>query len=69
MGQGASRDRNQTWEVDAISDHQPKAGQHCSINVMQLSGDSSLLVTGGEDKVVRIWDIVKQEPKCLGRLK
>ena len=69
MGQGASRDRNQTWEVDAISDHQPKAGQHCSINVMQLSGDASMLVTGGEDKVVRIWDIVKPEPKCLGRLK
>ncbi|XP_037075653.1 WD repeat-containing protein 86-like isoform X2 [Pollicipes pollicipes] len=63
MGGGMSRDRNKNWDLEAIADHEG------SINVMAVSEDRSVLVTGAEDCTARLWNTEGAETECMGILR
>jgi WD40 repeat protein len=48
-----------------LESHEEHTG---SINCMQISDDLSVLVTGGDDKLVKLWDIKHEPVRCVGVL-
>ncbi|XP_015908185.1 WD repeat-containing protein 86 [Parasteatoda tepidariorum] len=61
-GGGHNRKKNEPFLLQEIRDH--KGG----INCMVLSDDSSLLVTGSDDRTVRMWSTLSDPTECLGVL-
>ncbi|XP_071524402.1 uncharacterized protein [Panulirus ornatus] len=62
MGSGGSRDVRR-FPQETLCDHDG------SINCVAASDDQSLLVTGSDDRTVRVWDIVSPDAECIGILR
>ncbi len=63
MGNGTSSSHHQGDPIETLDHH----GQ--SINVMALSGDGTIVVTGSDDNTARIWSANGDKTECIGVLK
>ena len=63
MGAGSSSSSRAGVLKETLGDHEE------AINCMALSDDGSMLVTGSEDSVVRMWSTTTPDTECIGALK
>ncbi|XP_064089911.1 WD repeat-containing protein 86-like [Macrobrachium nipponense] len=62
MGSGSSKDHKDLYLLETLQEHKD------AINVMTLSEDGSLLVTGSEDFTARMWSTKTENTESLGAL-
>ena len=63
MGAAASHHNRAGTLKETLDDHDD------SVNVMALSEDGSMLVTGSEDATARMWSTRTDDTECIGVLK
>ena len=56
MGASMGKDRDKTWEIATLEGH-----QEC-INVLTVSEDGSLVITGSDDCTARLWSTEENKP-------
>jgi WD40 repeat protein len=63
MGNGATKkEKTKDWILQSCEEHEG------SINCMDLSEDASVLATGSDDKVIRLWSTKTDKVDCIGIL-
>ena len=55
MGANMGKDRDKSWEIAALESH-----ESC-INVLSVSQDGSMVITGSDDCTARLWCTTNNE--------